>query len=218
MQKGLLLAALAFLLPNWLQADEGPDFWLTLNSSTFEIQENTRSKTHAELRFPEFNDFTYFRISQKFTTNLTPKWSLGTHPVFETSKKGNDWNNTYRLDLELNPAKFKLGEDGPTISMRNRWELRWKEGKGSTIFHRLRQSTKATWKIDAGPFTSYTIANEAFWEEDKGKVSMNRFYPIMLGSKLDGRKTNYYLLYQSKRLGTSSDWSGRFILGASLSF
>jgi len=212
-----LLASLALAASSAL-ADNGTDLWLTVNSPTQEIFQNTKTKTHAEFRFPDFEEFSYVRISQKFTTKLNDKWSLGTHPVFESSRKGGDWNNTYRFDLELNPAKFTLGENGPTISMRNRWELRWKEGKGSEIFHRVRHQSKATWKIDIGPFSSYSIGDEAFFEEDKGKLTMNRFYPVILGSKIGGRKISYYLLYQSKRQGTSSDWNGNYILGTSLSF
>lgn len=201
------------------KADDFGDSWLTINTPNIELSDSVSTKSHLEFRFPDSDTFGYYRFSQKVYTKLGDKWKLGTHPVFENSKSGDNWKHTYRLDLELNPGKFKLSENGPTISMRNRWELRWKEGKGSEIFHRIRQSTKASWKVDLGPFSSYTVGNEVFFEEDKGKISMNRFYPVMLGTKIaDKVKATYYLLYQSKRAGTSSDWSGAYILGASLSF
>lgn len=218
MRKSLISIAALCFLPLAAFSDTGPDFWLTVNTPSIELGEKTSTKTQVSLRFPEFDDFHYFYLSQKFTTKLGEKWSLGTHPVFETSKKAGDWSNTLRLDLELNPAKFNLGENGPSISMRNRWELRWKEGKGSTVFHRIRHSSKATWKIEAGPFTSFSIGDEVFYEEDKEKITRNRFYPVMLGSKVGDTKVNYYLLYQSDRAGTSDDWNGRYVLGTSLSF
>lgn len=211
-----LLASLA--LASSALSDNGPDLWLTVNGPAQQIWEDTKTKTQVSVRIPEFDDLNYFYLAQKFTTKLNDKWSLGTHPVFETSKKNGEWKNTYRIDLELNPSKFKLSENGPTISMRNRWELRWKEGKGSEIFHRIRHSSKATWKIDLGPFTSYSIADEFFYEEHKGEITKNRFYPVMLGSKLGDQKISYYLLYQSDRVGTSDNWNGRYILGTSLSF
>ncbi len=218
MRNALIYIATICLLPLAAYCEDGPDLWLTVNGPSQEIGEQTKTKTQVAIRFPEFGELSYFYLSQKFTTKLSEKWSLGTHPVFETTKKGDDWSNTYRLDLELNPAKFTLGDNGPTISMRNRWELRWKEGKGSEIFHRIRHSSKASWKIDAGPFTSFTIGDEIFFEEDKGKVTRNRFYPVILGSKLGDHKINYYLLYQSDRKGTSADWNGRYVLGSSFSF
>ncbi len=218
MRKTLLFIATLSVLSLSGFSDTGPDLWLTVNGPSQEIGDNTKTKTQVSIRFPEFDELSYFYLSQKFTTKLNDKWSLGTHPVFETSKKGDDWNNTYRLDLELNPSKFQVGDNGPTISMRNRWELRWKEGKGSEIFHRVRHSSKATWKIDAGPFNSFTVGDEIFYEDHKGKITRNRFYPAILGSKLGGHKISYYLLYQSDRAGTSDDWNGRYVLGTSLSF
>ncbi|MDQ8200118.1 DUF2490 domain-containing protein [Pelagicoccus enzymogenes] len=218
MRNALILLTAVCLLPLAAYSDDGLDLWLTVNGPAQEIWENTKTKTQVAVRFPEFDELSYFFVSQKFTTKLNEKWSLGTHPVFETAKKGDEWSNTYRLDLELNPSKFRLGQNGPTISMRNRWELRWKEGKGSDIFHRIRHSTKATWKIDHGPFTAFSIGDEVFFEEDKGKITRNRFYPVMLDSKLGKHKINYYLLYQSDRAGTSDNWNGRYIAGSSLSF
>lgn len=216
--KTLLALASVASLPLIAHADDFSAAWLTVNSSTQELSDTFSTKSHLELRFPDAEEFGYIRFSQKFYTKLGSGWKLGTHPVFENSKKGDDWNHTLRLDLELNPKKFTLGEKGPSISMRNRWELRWKEGKGSEIFHRIRHQTKATWKIENGPFTSYSAANEIFFEEDKGKLSMNRFYPVMLGTKHgDKVKASYYLLYQSKRTGTTSDWNSGYFLGASFS-
>lgn len=218
MLHALIFFATICLLPFAAQSEEGPDLWLTVNSPSYEISDKTKSKTQLSVRFPEFNEFAYFYISQKITTKLNDHWSLGTHPVFETTKKGTSWSNTYRIDLELNPSKFEIGPNGPTISMRNRWELRWKEGQGSEIFHRLRHSTQASWKIDLGPFTSFTLGDEIFFEEDKGKITRNRFYPVILGSKFGENKLSYYLLYQSDRVGTSDNWNGRYVLGTSLSY
>ncbi|MDQ8185462.1 DUF2490 domain-containing protein [Pelagicoccus sp. SDUM812002] len=217
MKNVLITIACICLLPI-AYSSEGTDLWFTVNSSSKNVGDNTKTKTHFEIRLPDFEEIGYFRVSQKFNTNIGQNWSLGTHPVVEFSKQGDDWNNTYRFDLELNPAKFTLGENGPSISMRNRWELRWKEGKGSEIFHRVRHSSKATWKIDTGPFTSFTIGDEIFYEADKGKITKNRFYPVMLGSKLGAHNINYYLLYDSSRQGTSDNWNGRYIVGSSLSF
>ena len=123
------------------------------------------------------------------------------------------------MDLELNPSKIQLGQGGPQLSLRKRWELRWKEGRGSEVFHRLRQYSRLAWKIDAGPFSAYTIGNEVFYETDMSRITTNRFYPIMLDAPIgDSVKSTVFLLYQSKRAGSTGNWSGEYILGLGMDF
>ncbi|MDQ8203113.1 DUF2490 domain-containing protein [Pelagicoccus sp. SDUM812003] len=200
-------------------ASEGTAVWLSASAPSYELTDKTKTKTAVELRLPDASELTYYRIGQQFYTSLNSDWQLGSHLSFENSKKASDWNHTIRLELELNPSKISLGQNGPDLSMRNRWELRWKEDKGSEIFHRLRHRSKVTWKLENGPFSSFSIGDEIFFEEDKGKITMNRFYPAILTAKHgDGIKGTYYLMYQSKRAGTSSDWNGEYVLGIGYSF
>lgn len=215
--KRLLASALFALLPA-VHADEPTSIWLAFDTPTTELSDTLKTKTNVELRFPDMDSLGYVRFCQKFNFKLNEKWTLGTHPVFENSKSGDEWKYTYRLDMELNPAKIKLGDKGPSLSMRNRWELRWKEGKGSEIFHRIRQRSILSWDLENSVFSSYKVGNEIFFEEDKGKVTANRFYPLMLSTKHGETKASYYLMYQSKRAGTTSNWSGEYILGASYGF
>lgn len=217
----IIIASIAFIaIASAVHAgDDLSSFWLALNSPKSKLNDTFATKTHAELRFSDFETLGYYRLSQKFYTNLNSNWTLGSHPVFENSKKGDHWNHTLRLDLELNPKKIALGENGPTLNLRNRWELRWKEGKGSEIFHRIRQHTKLSWKLSSGPFGTYAIGNEVFYETDKERLTINRFYPAILGANIgENIKGSFYLLYQSKRVGQSDDWNGEYILGTGLSF
>lgn len=213
-----LLPALTLALAA-LQASEPTAFWLSLDAPTFEPSPSFSTKTNLELRFPEFEELSYYRLSQKLYFPLNQRWTLGAHPAFENSKSGDEWRHTYRLEMELNPAKIQLGSKGPTLDFRNRWELRWKEGQGSRVFHRLRQRTRLHWALPNGPFSSYGIGNELFYEEDKGKITANRLYPAILRAKHGpDLSASYYLLYESKRSGSSSNWNGAYILGASFSF
>lgn len=196
-------------------------YWVTLNSSDWQVTEEIKSRSHAEFRFPEAQEWTYFRFSQKFYTKLSKNWTVGVHPAIEGSRStdSSDFANTYRIDLELNPAKFKLGENGPTVSMRNRWEVRWKEGYGSEVFDRIRQYTTITWDLKNPHLKFYRIGNEVFYEVDKSLITLNRFYPIMLGIPLfDSVSTSFYYMYQTKRSGTSNDWSETHVLGTSIKF
>ncbi|MCH6258610.1 DUF2490 domain-containing protein [Puniceicoccaceae bacterium K14] len=195
--------------------------WLTANSPKLDLGNGWSTKSHTELRMPDLEYLSYVRISQKFNYKINDSWTLGTHPTLERSRSNtkSDWSNTYRFDLELNPKKIKIGESGPTLSMRNRWELRWKEGKGSEIFHRVRQQSKLSWKLDNAFVKSYSLGNEVFYEVDKERITLNRFYPIILGVDIfESVGTSFYLMYQSKRSGLSSDWNGTYVSGISLKF
>lgn len=214
-----LLATLVVLSTAVLTyADDFGDSWFVVNTKNLGLTEDISTKTQVEFRLPESERIGYFRLTQKFNYDLGHGWKAATNPTIENTRVLDRWIQTYRVEFELNPPKYKFGDNGPSLSMRNRWELRWKEGNGSTIFHRFRQFNKATWKIDLGPFNSYSVGNEIFFEEHKGKISMNRFYPISLSTKpTDKLKIDYFLLYQSKRLGTTSKWNGAYILGANIS-
>lgn len=215
------LAVVSLLMSSTICSANDAAYWLTVNSSDFEITENIKTRAHGEFRFPEAEYMSYFRLSQKFYTKLSKNWTLGTHPTIEGSRLrgSSDWKNTYRLDLELNPKKMKLGENGPTLSLRNRWEVRWKEGKGSEVFNRIRQYSKVSWKTGNNVVNSYAVANEIFYEVDKSMITMNRFYPVVLGVPImEGVSSSFYFLYQTKRVGTSDSWNETYIGGVSLKF
>ena len=215
------VAALAFFIVSAFCVNASEQYWVTLNSSDWQVIEGIKSRSHAEFRFPEAEEWTYFRFSQKFYTKLNKTWTFGAHPTIEGSRSNDssDWANTYRLDLELNPAKFKLGENGPTVSMRNRWEVRWKEGHGSEVFDRIRQYTTVTWNLKNPHVKFYRIGNEVFYEVDKSLVTINRFYPVMLGIPIfESVSTSFYYMYQTKRAGTSDDWSETHVFGTSINF
>jgi len=199
-------------------ADEQTGFWFSANAPAIELGSRMKTRTGVELRFSDGAGLAYRRFSQRFETKLGGGWTLGSSPVLESSKSGDDWSDTYRIDLELNPRKFQLGARGPELSLRNRWEWRWKEGEGREIFHRLRHRSKLEWKLERGPFDSFAIADEIFYETDKERLTANRFYPAMVGFGLGEAKASLFLLYQSKRAGLSDDWDGEYILGAGLDF
>ncbi len=216
----IAIASIAAILGASLQADDLSGLWLGLNTPEIDYSDlNASTKTNAEVRFNDGSGVAYARIGQKYFTQLNQTWSLGTSPAIEFSKSNDDWKRTIRLEIELNPKKIALFQNGPQLDFRNRWELRWKEGEGSEIFHRLRQQTKLIWKLESGPFTSFALGNEIFYETDKERLTTNRFYPIILGANAGpNAKASYFFFYQSKRVGISEEWNGEYILGATLSF
>lgn len=213
------LSLLVTTLSGALHASDDSAFWVTLNAPAFQLSERVKTGSSAELRLPDFSELQYYRIGQKFHTKLSEDWTLGSHLAFENSKMSDgDWSHTYRVEMELNPSKIALGANGPKLDLRNRWELRWKEGQGSEIFHRVRQQARLIWNLDHSFFKSYAIGNEVFYETDKDKFTINRFSPITLETNHGDIKGAYYLMYQSKRAGISDDWNGEYVLGASYKF
>lgn len=196
-------------------------WWITLNAPNFTLSEHVKTRSHAEFRFPEAEFLGYYRFSQKFNTRLGKKWTLGTHPTIEgsRSRSQSDYNETYRIDLELNPNPIQFGEGGPTLALRNRWEVQWKEGRGSEVFNRVRQYTTLTWPVNHDLIKFYRIGNEVFYDADRSVISMNRLYPVMLGLPIsDAFSCSVYYMYQRSRVGTSHSWRTTHVIGTSLSF
>ena len=100
------------------------------------------------------------------------------------------------------------------------WEFRLKDGSGSQVFHRVRQQFKATWKLSGLPaIDSYSIADEGFYELDRGQITANRFIPVSLGFKSSGKiKTEAWLMYFSRRSGSTGNWTGSYVAGAGFKF
>jgi len=201
--------------------EEMEEFWLTIKTPTIKLGDITKTKSYFHFQFRDFDNLNYFRIGQKFSHKISDNWTLATNPLLEESRAigSSKWKYTYRLELELNPSKIKLGENGPTWSTRNRWELRWKEGKGSEIFHRLRHESKLTWKLDGKTFSAYSLGAEVFYETDKGMITGWYVYPAMLETKMFNKvPTVFYLNYNPKRVGTTDEWTHTYIAGIDMSF
>ena len=215
------LLGMAGLAASSATAQDYEEFWLTLKTPTVKLSDITKTKSYFHFQFRDGDNLNYFRVGQKFSHKLSDNWTLATNPLYEGSRNigSSVWKRTYRLEIELNPAKIKLGENGPLWSMRNRWELRWKQGYGSEIFHRLRHESKLTWKLDGKTFNSYALGAEVFYETDKGMITGFYVYPAMLEAKLFNKvPTVFYLNYNPKRIGTSDNWTNTYIAGMDISF
>jgi len=211
----LLSLGAAFLTP--LHALQEEEIWTTFNLTEFK-SDHFETRSHLELRFPELEYLSYYRLSQKFYIPTNTPFTFGIHPVVESGRKSanGEWSDTYRLDLEANFG-FKLGE--VSVKTRNRYEVRRKEGRGSEAFDRVRQYTTLSYPADWLPgMSSIGIGNEVFVEFDDTRITVNRFYPLRVTFKAAGGKVTPYLLYQTKRSGNTDNWSEGWILGTSASY
>lgn len=208
---------LPLLLVATVRGMEPGEFWTAFNATEFK-KNGWETRTHAELRFPELDYLSYTRLSQKFFYKATADFTLGVHPVWERSRSNAhaEWKDTWRLDLEANYA-FKFGDF--SIKTRNRYEVRRKEGKGSEAFDRFRQYTTVSYPVHwFEGMTSLGLGNEVFVEFDETRITINRFYPLQVGFKVNDVKLSVYAMYQIKRVGLSDDWRENWIVGTSTSF
>ncbi|MGB0372161.1 MAG: DUF2490 domain-containing protein [Opitutales bacterium] len=173
------------------------------------------TRTHTHWRFAEDAYVRYYRLSQKFFYKVDDTWTLGLHPVHNESRRSEngEWSHRRRLDFEANP-KFKVGN--MTVSMRNRFELRWFEGQGSELFNRARHRTALSWKGDWLPgLKSFGVSNEVFYDLDASRISGNWLMPVKLNFEpADFFKGSLgYQIASSKR--GNGDWSHKHVLALS---
>jgi|GEM_PF-1976415 len=217
--KYLGVALLSLVSLTTLRAETDSAYWFAISAPKFEYS-NAKAYFTTEFRSTEFDRVDYYYMAFKNHWKLNDSWTLGTTPVWERSRSGDGWKDKYRFDLELNPAKFKLWEDGPTVGLLNRWEFALKEGKGHKVYHRIRLGQTLSWKLNQDSWlTGYSISNHVFYELDKEKWTMVRFYPASLTLKANSAFTpSIYYMYQYKRAGTSGDWNGTHVFGMKAKF
>ncbi|MDP0500274.1 MAG: DUF2490 domain-containing protein [Verrucomicrobiota bacterium JB022] len=177
------------------------------------------TQTNLENRHTDGLKLDYLRLTQKFEYQLNDTWAFVISPTIESQRRPGDWRETYRLEFELNPT-FKL-TDRLSLKLRNRYEARRREGSGNEAFDRFRHRTMLTYKAAWLPgMTSVSIANEIYYDFNAERLMTNRFYPVMLGFKInDHIKASTYYMYQSGRTAVQSDdWAGFHVIGVSSTF
>lgn len=179
--------------------------------STFNLNEGkigpVATTTHTHFRFQDDGYLRYFRVSQKFSYALDEIWTVGLHPVLERSRSrtSGGWSDTGRLDFELNP-RFTVG--AATVSVRNRFEVRVREGGGSRTYNRFRSNWVVNWKASWLPgMTTIGMANEIFYDFAADRWNANWFAPIVLGFSWheDFRASVGYQITSSYR-PTTDNW------------
>lgn len=208
---GALLAGSASLLA------EPTQFWASWTVDDW-ANDKFSTQTNVENRHGDGFDLIYFRATQKFYYDLNDTWTLGAHPVIETARSGDDWSETYRLDLEVNPT-FKLS-DRLSLKVRNRYEVRRKEDHGDANYDRYRLRTILSYKANWLPgMTAISVGNEVYYDFSAERINADRIYPLQLSFKpSDHFKTTVYYLYETKRQGLSEDWEGKHVIGLSSGF
>lgn len=177
---GLILIGL--LAPRAIARDS--EVWLTFNLKEGSWG-NFSTTTHTHYRFPTDDVFLrYYRVSQKIYYKIDDTWTLGLHPVWEQSRsrEGAPWSDTVRFDFEVNPT-WKWG--ATTVKMRNRFEIRFREGEGNRTFNRFRSEVSLKWKAQWLPGMTWVgVKNEIFYDFSADRWNTNWFYPLTLGFKI----------------------------------
>ena len=192
------------------------DFWKTFNFTQYD-SERFRTRTHAQVRYPDLSFFQYFRISQQFFYKANDHLTLGIHPVYtdRRSSPNSEWRTNYRLDLE---AHLSYEWNGIDFDMRNRYEIRQRVGSGSA-HDRFRIRTNIRLPSSFLPsLRSITIGNEVFWNVDDGFINENRFVPVALNFSIGGSSWSPSFMIRSSREEPHSNWEQDYILGLTSSF
>ncbi len=169
-----------------------------------------------EMRFNEdVTNLFNWRLAQKLI--YSPKKNLDLGIGYRFEKNGNGINDPlrrqHRLELEVNPH-FKLF-NGINLKTRNRFEFRWKEGKGAELFpryrHKILLSSSANW---LPRMEEISVANEFFYDFDADKYNQNRFYPLRAKFKLTSKiSLNLYYMVLSKRDSQPGGWQHAHVIG-----
>jgi hypothetical protein len=142
-------------------------------------------------------------------------WRFGMAYTYLRFRSGNGFDNDHRLELEADPH-WQLA-DWVTLDLRNRLELRFREGPANGA-ERIRERAQFTFPLQhAGPLQSLYVNNEFFYDLNSHQYNQNRLTPIGLSLKLtDHAQLRLFYLLQSTR--SQADWDHAHVLGTQLFF
>ena len=169
--------------------------------------------------FNDAQDVGFYSISPKLQYEWMKNMSLGLNytylqtKVFNKTAGREEFKFHHRVELDANPH-FERG-DWLKIQMRNRYEFRWIEDRGSWN-PRFRHRTQVEFPLkNKLPLQSIYINSEFFYDIDKHVYNENWTTPLGFKFKIN-EKTSLSLYYMIQRIGVSNDWSSNQILGTHL--
>jgi len=196
----------------------GEDFgsWHALTLRFFNNEHWTLSAV-SQLRFNDDSSRLFaFGVTPQVTYKASPYLRLGMNYTYLPAKLPgeSDFLDQHRWESEINP-RWPVNE-WLTLDLRNRFELRWLEGRAGTN-ERLRHRPQATFHLKGfGPLESIYINNEFFYDFDTNQYKQNRLVPLGLNFRLNSNTVfSTYYMWWSVRGG--DDWKRSHVLGTQLS-
>ena len=213
-----VVALIVHLLANVPVARAGDDFgsWHAL-SLKFHDDERWTLSAVGQLRFRDASsEWFAYQLSPQVVYKVSPYLRLGMNYTYLPTKPpgSDDFLDQHRWETEINPRWPVNG--WLTLDLRNRFELRWLEGRRGTN-ERSRHRPQANLKVKGlGPLESIFINNEFFYDYVAHRYSENRLVPLGLSFHVSEHVgfSTYYML-QSVR--ANGDWNNSHVLGTQLS-
>lgn len=165
-----------------------------------------------ETRWADDASINVFRLgSARYRRALAPWLSAGGNATYIASRAAADnapWQDQARLEAEVEPRRrLPLGF---SLSNRNRFELRWLDGRGWGHY-RLRPRVEVSWT--RGAFSA-TVGDEAFIDEGPWRVSEHRFVPASASWRF--RASSFALYYMRRYRRAAGGWPADSILGTTV--
>lgn len=181
------------------------------------FNDNSHGYLLAEARMVNDASFVGTRLMEsKVYVDVRKHWETGVGYLYAQTRSDADrpWTDHHWLQLEANPH-WKLGEDWQ-FKLRNRLEVRWREGIWEDPQYVSRHRLYVTYPAKFLPtMTSLTFSNEVFYSYTSGRLVENRFYPICANFRLSERLGQYtFAMVRSCEI--SGEWQSAWVLGAGL--
>lgn len=206
------------LLANAQPVRAADDFgsWHALSVKFLDTEKWTLS-AFGQLRFrDDSSELFAYQLSPQVIYKVSPYLRLGMNYTYLPTKPpgGDDFLDQHRWETEINP-RWPVN-DWLTLELRNRFELRWLEGRSDTN-ERSRHRPQATFRLKGlGPLESVFINNEFFYDYDAHRYNENRLVPLGLNFRVSDHVgfSTYYMLWSVRGGG---QWNNAHILGTQLS-
>lgn len=161
------------------------------------------------------HDVSFYSTSPQLKFDVWKNLQLGLNytylnvKVFNPAAGRNEFRYHHRLELEANPH-WEIGER-VKITMRNRYEFRWIEDKGSDN-PRLRHRTNVEFPLkNILPLQSVYANSEFFYDLDDHRYNENWTVPLGLKFKIN-QQTNFSIFYMIQTRLTNT-WTSSQAVG-----
>jgi hypothetical protein len=209
-------ALLSFGLALTTRAADDFGSWHALSLGVFENARWTVTGiSQVRLRDDSSQLFAYV-LSPQVVFKAGPYLRLGANYTFLPAKPAgrSDFLDQKRWEFEVNP-RWPVN-DRLTLELRNRYELRWLEGRPGTnerSRHRPQASLRTT---HTGPLESVFANNEFFYDYRAHRYTENRLVPVGLNFRVNPR-AGFRAYYMVRSVRGPARWSHTHVLGTQLS-
>ncbi len=210
-----VFALLAMCSP-WARGGEDVGSWHALSLRFFDNEHWTLS-TVGQVRFrDDSSELFAYGVTPQVAYKASAYLRLGMNYTYLPTKPagGDDFLDQHRWETEVTP-RWPVN-DWLTLDLRNRFELRWLEGKPGTN-ERSRHRPQATFYLNGfGPLESIYVNNEFFYDFDDHLYNQNRLVPLGLNLRLNSHAvfTTCYMLLSTRG---GDEWRHSHVLGTQLS-